>query len=162
MSTARAVSRTRCSRWKAEQLLITGVARSALVSDSYLRLEKKLRAGHAIRFLLIDPDSAAIRTVADRYYYAERTPEGVGRRIQHVLRLLSELKAATGGDLSLRLTSHPIPVGVIATETALFAEYYTFQTIGESKFVLPQGSNGFELFRDEAELLWRNAKPYEL
>lgn len=146
----------------AEQLLITGVARNALVSDTYLRLAEKLRAGHGIRFLLIDPDSAAVHTVADRYYYAERTAEGVQRRIQHVLRLLTELKASTDGDLSVRLTSHPIPIGVITTGTALFAEYYTYQTVGESKFVLPPGSSGYEVFRDEAEVLWRNAKAYEL
>ncbi|MBB4908246.1 hypothetical protein H4W32_008318 [Actinophytocola algeriensis] len=32
--------------------------------------------------VLVDPGSAAVAPVADRYYYAERTAEGVRRRIE--------------------------------------------------------------------------------
>jgi hypothetical protein len=146
----------------ADDLLITGVTRNALVSTGYRKLEQKLRAGAEIRILLVDPGSAAAGPVADRYYYAERTPEGVRRRIEHSLVLLAEMKAATGGRLSVRLTSHPIPVGAVDTGSVLFAEYYTYRTPGASKFMLSKGSAAYEVFHDEAEALWRDAKSHEL
>ena len=147
---------------RAEDLLVTGVARNVLVSTGYRKLEQKLRAGAGIRLVLVDPGGVAVTSVADRYYYAERTPESVRRRIEHSLVLLAEMKAATGGRLSVRLTAHPMPVGVVDTGTELFAEYYTYQTPGASKFVLAKGSTAYEVFHNEAESLWRDAKPYEL
>lgn len=72
------------------------------------------------------------------------------------------MKAATGGRLSARLTSHPMPVGAVDTGSVLFAEYYTYQTPGASKFVLSKGSAAYQVFHDEAETLWRDAKQYEL
>jgi hypothetical protein len=152
----------------AADLFVTGMARNAFVNDNYGTLEKLLKNGNAMRFLLIDPESSAVEVAASRYY-AERSPLSARERIQHTLRLLTELRKATNGDLSVRLTDHPIAVGIIATNThgehsgsgsAIFAEYYTYQAPGEPKFVLQPGTKpGYQNFLDEAEALWNNATP---
>jgi hypothetical protein len=146
----------------ADDLLITGMARNTLVNNNYGKLEERLRAGARIRFVLIDPRSPAIDTAASRYY-AVRSPESARERVLHTLRVLSELKRSTGGDLSARLVRHPIAVGLIATGSALFAEYYTYQAAGEPKFVLqPRDGAAYRTFLGEAEALWDNAEPCDL
>jgi hypothetical protein len=116
--------------------------------------------------LLVEPSSNAIAMAAERYY-AERSPESTDQRVRHTLRLLAELKHATNGDLSVRLTSYPLAMGVIAIDstteyrsdtTALFIEYYTYQARGEPKFVLqPNDGIWFENLHGEAEALWAGA-----
>jgi hypothetical protein len=80
------------------------------------------------------------------------------------VRLLGELKRLTGGDLSVRLTSHPLSTGVLAADrSVLYAEYYTYQAPGEPKFVLHSGDGlGFGCLLGEAEALWAGAKPHSL
>jgi hypothetical protein len=142
-------------------LLITGTARHTLIDGSFGRLERKLRGGSRIRFLLVDPDSSATAAAADRYY-AERSADSVRERVQRSLRLLAELKTRSGGDLSVRLTSHPFAMTVIATDAGLFVEYFAYQNPDTPKFVLRPGDGGHDYFLGEAEALWRNATPHEL
>ncbi len=155
----------------ARELLITGVARNALMVGKYKRFEDWLGNGCRIRILLLEPSSTAITVAAERYY-AERSPESTRDRILQTLRVLAELKRATNGDLSVRLTAHPLAMGVIAVDaspeirsddTALFAEYYTYQAPGEPKFVLqPADGRWFENLYQEAEALWDGAGDYNL
>lgn len=151
---------------RARELLITGVTRNTLINSRYGMIEDWLRNGCRIRVLLINPSSAVIAVAADRYY-AERSPDSTRERVHHTLRLLAELKRATGGDLVTRLTSHPLAMGVISADaspdsrseaSALFVEYYTYQTPGQPKFVLqPSDGRWFENLYQEAEALWAGA-----
>ena len=149
----------------ARDLLITGMARNTFVTSRYSVLEKLLKAGTPIRFVLIDPDSPAIEAAAVRYY-AERSPDSARERVRHTLRLLAELRASTGGQLSVRLVRHPISAGVVVTDSVnpgprstVFAEYYTYQAAGEPKFVLQSGDvPGYQSFVGEAEALWNSGK----
>lgn len=143
-----------------QDLLVTGVARSIFVNNNYRRLEKKLLTGHRVRLVIADPTSPVVEMAAARYH-PKRTPEGFRDRIEHTLRLLEELKAATGGDLSVRLTAHLVSMFQIVTDTALFAEYYLYQDLGKPKFVLAAGGDDYRLFRTEAENLWERATPHE-
>jgi hypothetical protein len=122
---------------KAREPLITGVTRNTLINSRYGMFEDWLRNGCRIRMVLIDPASDAIAVAAERYY-AERSAESTRERVRHTLRLLAELKRATAGDLVVRLTSHPLAMGVISVDSstdsrseasALFAEYYTYQAL---------------------------------
>ena len=81
--------------------------------------------------LLMEPTSDAI-VVASERYYADRTPDSIRERVRHTLRLLAELKRSADGDLSVRLTSHPLAMGTIAVDgspdvgseaSAFFVEY---------------------------------------
>ena len=151
----------------ASDLLITGVARNTLLTSSYNKFETWLRDGHRIRFLLIDPScDPAVSHAAERYY-AERSPDILRERIKHSLKLLDELQRSTGGALSVRLTSQPLAIGIIATDStpdlrspasAIFAEYYTYQAVGEPKFTLTAAdAQWYENVLGEAEALWANA-----
>lgn len=149
----------------AQDLFITGVARNTLLTENYTKFERWLQRGCRIRMLLIEPTSAAVEVAAERYY-AERSPASTRARIEQSLRLLAELAATTGGELEVRRTDHPIPIGVIAVDTpqqvrgpssAIFVEYYTFQAEGEPKFVLQPSDPWFDQFLAEAEQVWKGA-----
>ncbi|WP_211294339.1 DUF5919 domain-containing protein [Lentzea kentuckyensis] len=151
----------------ADEVLITGVARNGFLNTQFSRIEARLRRGQAVRFLLVDPSAPAVDVLAERYY-AERSGDTARQRIQGSLRLLGELKRLTGGDLSVRLTGHPLSTGVIVMDSggekaALYAEYYTYQALDAPKFVMNPGDGvGFQSFLGEAEALWANATPHEL
>jgi len=147
----------------ATDLLVTGIARNSMVNSKYRWLERKLEAGDRFRFLLIDPDSTAVDTAAGRYHIP-RTAESVRDRVTQTLRLLSELKAATDGELAVRLTPYPISMGMYVTDAALFAEYFTYQGPGNPKLVLQpgDGDSDYALLRNEAEKLWAGARPHQL
>lgn len=132
-----------------------------MVNSRYRWLERKLQAGDRVRFLLIDPDSGAVETAADRYHIP-RTAESVRDRVTQTLRLLGELKTATGGDLVVRLTPYPLSMGMFVTETALFAEYFTYRGPGNPRVVLRPGHDDYTVLRGEAEKLWDNATAHEL
>jgi hypothetical protein len=156
---------------RARELLITGVTRNTLFTSKYSWFEDSLTKGCSIRVMLIDPSCDAIVVAAERYY-AERSSESTRNRINQTLRILAELKRSTGGDLSARLTAHPLAMGAIAVDarpgiraeaTALFAEYYTYQARGEPKFVLqPTDGQWFENLYQEAEALWAGASVVNL
>jgi hypothetical protein len=151
----------------ARDLFITGVARNTLLTSSYGDFEAWLRRGCKIRFLLVDPSSEhAVSCAADRYY-AERSPDILRGRIDHALRLLGELQRTTNGALTVRLTSHPLALGIIAVDSTpelrtegstIFAEYYTYQAAGEPKFILqPSDGRWYANVLGEAEALWAGA-----
>lgn len=156
---------------KSSDLLITGVARNTLVNSHYTQIESLLANGCRIRVVLVDPASEAIMAAANRYY-VEVPPDTVRERVGQTLRFLAQLKRSTGGDISVKLTSHPLAMGLIAVNTAsstrsdasaLLIEYYSYQARGEAKFVLqPSDSHWFEYFLQEAESLWENAAEYTL
>jgi hypothetical protein len=108
---------------------------------------------------------------ADRCY-ADRTVDTLRERIRHSLRLLGELKRATGGDLEVRMVEYSQASGYIAADvtgsepsplTAVLVEYYAYRAGGEPKFVLtPAADPWFRMFADEAEALWQRAQPYDL
>jgi hypothetical protein len=156
---------------KAREILITGVTRNTLIRSNYGRFEELLRNGCGIRILLVEPASDAAAVAAERYY-VERSAGNVRERTRETLRLLGELKRSTGGELSARLTSHPMAMGVIAVDcraglrtesAALFAEYYTYQAPGEPKFILlPSDGRWFDNLYHEAEALWEGGSEYNL
>ncbi|WP_051712061.1 hypothetical protein [Spirillospora albida] len=150
----------------ARRLFVTGVTRNSLVHSRYGLLERLLRDGCEIRVLLIDPDSPAVAVAAERYY-AQRSTDSLRERIRHTLRLLEELGRAHEG-LSVRLTEHPLAIGLLAADwpapdpaarPALFLEYYTYQAAGEPKFTLQPDDPWFAHFLDEASILWDAATP---
>ena len=157
---------------KARELLITGFTRNGLINSKYNKVEDWLKNGCHIRILLVEPSSEAVVAAAGRYY-AERSPDTARERIRQSLRLLAELKRSTSGDLSVRLTPHPLAMGVIAVDgnpdtrseaSALFVEYYLYRAPGvEPKFVLqPADDRWFDSLYQEAEALWADAGEYKL
>lgn len=151
----------------ARSSLVTGVARNNLLISHFNKIEAQLRAGQRMRFLLLNPESPAVHIAAERYY-AARSVEMLRERIRGSLRLLQELEHLTQGDISLRLTDHPLALGLIAVnpgedDAAIFVEYYTYQAPGEPKFAMrPPDGFGYVTFLSEAEMLWTSGQPYSL
>ena len=153
-------------------LLITGVARNTLLTSRYSDFEEWLRRGCRIRFLLLNPAADHAVTSAAARYHVERSPGTLRGRISHALRLLEELQRSTSGDLSVRLTQHPLALGIIAVNStpslrseasAIFAEYYTYQAPGEPKFILlPADGRWYDNILGEAEALWASAAEHPL
>ncbi|MEV4564344.1 hypothetical protein AB0K12_11310 [Nonomuraea sp. NPDC049419] len=153
------------------ELLITGVTRNTLINSNYANLEEWLSAGTSVRVVLVDPESPAAKLAADRYY-AERSVTSVKERIWHTLRLLQELKHSTGGDISVRLSQHPIAMGIVGVDTStgkhtdtssLFLEYFSYRARGEPKQIIrPHDGEWFEHFVAEAEKIWSDATPVDL
>ncbi len=151
----------------ARTLLVSGVARNGFVIDNYSTLEGILRGGAKLRFLLVDPASAAAQYAADRYY-ADREVTSVIPRIEQTLRLLRELTLIPelSGSLEVRLTTHPVAMGVVGIDveqptsmnSCLFLEYFSYRTGGELKFaVRPNDARTFGHLLNEAEELWESA-----
>ena len=155
----------------AHRLLVTGITRNTFVTSNYATLEGLLRNGCQIRFVLLDPDSAAVAAAANRYY-AKRSQGRVAQRTRETMGLLSELSRSTGGPIMLRLTAHPLAMGIIAVEglpgelaesAALFAEYYSYQASTEPKFILqPRDGQWYTHFLAEGEALWSDAVEFPL
>lgn len=156
---------------RAHHLLITGVTRNTLLTSEYGRFERWLRAGCVIRFLLVDPESPAVAVASERYY-AHRWPDSTRERVRHALGLLRELRQTTGGDIAVRLTRHPLALGLIAVDSTeetrspnsmVFGEYYTYQAPGEPKFTIRADDGPWcDHFVQEAAALWEGAHPVEL
>ncbi|GAA2852577.1 hypothetical protein Acy02nite_51700 [Actinoplanes cyaneus] len=155
---------------RSRHTLITGAARNTLLTSQYGLFERRLSEGAELRFLLLDPASAAVAVAAERYY-VHRAPDALRMRIEHSLRLLAELSRAAGGRLRVRLTAYPLAAGLIATGSQpdvtgtelLFVEYFTYQAPGEPKFVLTRDDGwAFDNFLGEAEALWAGALEVDL
>jgi hypothetical protein len=153
----------------AQDILITGVTRNGFIRDHYGKLESWLSRGRRVRILLIDPTSDAIAVAADRYY-AERSASTARERVEQSKRLLLELSESSRGDLEVRLSRHPLSVGLIAIDSTpetrnatsvAFLEYYSYRAAGEPKLILqPTDGVWFQHFINEAEELWNSALPF--
>jgi Domain of unknown function (DUF5919) len=153
----------------ARSLMITGLARNGFVKQRYSLLERLVNSGCTIRVLLVDPDCSAVGQLADRYY-ADRQALAVRPGIEQTLRLLHDLIQGGNTNLEVKLTDHPIGMGLVAIDPdhpesvvrSAFLEYYTFRAPLEPKFVLSPTTNPiwYEHFMREADELWQAAKPF--
>jgi hypothetical protein len=91
---------------EADSVLITGVARNTLLTENFGRFENWLRQGKAFRFLLFDPASDSMDTIANRYY-VERSAVSTRSRLEQSLRLSGELQSVAGDSLTVRITQQP-------------------------------------------------------
>jgi hypothetical protein len=150
----------------AVDLLITGVARNGTLMAHYGKFEQCLRQGGRIRLLLIDPVSDGLALAAGRNY-AVRDPQVAADRVNQTIRFARSLAKETGGDIELRLTTHPLSVGLVSVRDAnganAYVKYYLYRGNGDPKFALgPHDTVAYPRFLDEAEQLWADARPVDL
>jgi hypothetical protein len=154
---------------KARYLLVTGHSRNAMVRNHRKELRELLTSGCRIRFLLLDPSAEETISSLARFT-ATRSAAGLRNRIQDTIRLLDELRRSTGGSVTVRLSSNPITMGLIAIDgaqevrseaSALFLEYLGYPIGGEPIFVLqPADQPWFDNFLAEAEAIWSESVEY--
>lgn len=150
----------------AADLLITGVARNELLTAHNGKFEQCLRQGGRIRLLLVDPASDGLTLAAGRYR-AVRDPQLTADRVNQSIHFARSLAKETGGDIELRLTTHPLSVGLLAVRDAnganAYVEYYLYHGNDDLKFALgPHDTLAYPRFLDEAEQLWADARPVDL
>lgn len=151
----------------ATDLWLVGVSLTTIIRIHYSLIERKLRAGHTIKALLVNPDGPAVE-MAEMRAYGRPNVERARNEIRNALQDLCDLSQAASGKLEIRTIQHPLGHGVIAKdpETAsgiIYIQNYPFKTEGGSlpKFVL-RAKDGFwyDLFKRELYNLWENGSQW--
>ena len=153
---------------EASELWLVGVSLTTTVRTRYSLIEKKLRAGHQIKALLVHPDSPAVEMSEDRAYGRPNT-ERASNDIRNTLQDLCDLSQTVPGRLEIRTIHHLIGHGVIAKdpETAsgtIYIENYPFKTEGGSrpKFVMgARDGSWYDFFKEELYNLWDSAMEWD-
>jgi hypothetical protein len=151
---------------KARQLTLIGVDLGQVLKKNYPRLEEKLRKGHRIRIMLVDPGSPACEMAAI-FHYEPTTCEDKKILINHSIRILQELKQKTKGRLEIRLLDHLPTFGAFITDVntadgAIFIWHYAFKAGDTDRLKLMlKHSDGplYEKFKVEINAIWEHAVP---
>lgn len=149
-------------------LWLVGVSLTTIIRLHFPLFESKLRAGHTIKALLVNPQSAAVE-MAEMRAYSKPNIERARGEIMDSIRYLCELQESGPGTLEIRTIAHPLGHGVVATnpKTAsgtLYIQNYPFRTEGGSrpKFVLKPGDGQwFDFYKAELENLWNAGTVWE-
>ena len=152
----------------ASDLWLVGVSLTTIIRIHYSLIERKLRAGHAVKALLVHPDGPAVE-MAEMRSYGPANIERARNDIRNALQDLCSLGQVTLGRLEIRTIQHPLGHGVIAKdpETVLgtiYIQNYPFRTEGGSrpKFVL-HVKDGFwyNFYKEELYNLWKSGTDWQ-
>lgn len=152
----------------AKDLWLVGVSLNVIVRLHYSLIERKLRAGHSIKALVVHPEGSAIE-MAEMRAYGRPSIERTKGDIENTLRDLCDLRRITSGKLEIRTIQYPLGHGVIARDpnTAtgiIYIQNYPFKTEGGSrpKFVLyARDGYWYDLFKKELSNLWENSVDWD-
>jgi len=147
----------------AKDLWLVGVSLNVIVRLHYSLIERKLRAGHTIKALVVHPEGSAIE-MAEMRAYGRPSIERTKGEILNTLRDLCDLRRITSGKIEIRTIQHPLGHGVVAKDpdTAtgiIYIQNYPFKTEGGSrpKFVLnARDGYWYDFFKKELNNLWEN------
>jgi len=151
----------------ATDLWLVGVSLTTIIRVHYSTIERKLRAGHTIKALLVHPNGPAVE-MAEIRAYGRPNIERAHNEIRSALQDLCDLSQAAPGKMEIRTIQHPLGHGVIAKdpETAsgiIYIQNYPFKTEGGSrpKFVLC-AKDGFwyDFFKKELHNLWESGSEW--
>jgi len=152
----------------AAEVWIAGVSLTTTVRTYYSVLETKLREGHLIRILLVDPNGAAVGMTEARAY-GRSNVDRARSEIQNTLQDLWELAKKSQERLQIHTIEHPLGFGMVAMNPdaptgAIFLKYYSFKTPGgpKPKLVLrARDGRWYDLFRTELHNLWASSQPWD-
>ncbi len=153
----------------AMDLWLVGVSLTTIIRTHYSLIEKKLRAGHTIKVLIVHPDGPAVEMAEMRAYaYGRPNIERARNEITNALQDLCDLSQVAPRRLEIRTIQNPLGHGVIAkdVETAsgiIYIQNYPFKTEGGArpKFVL-RAKDGFwyDFFKKELHNLWESGSEW--
>ncbi|NJN91443.1 MAG: hypothetical protein HC878_14465 [Leptolyngbyaceae cyanobacterium SL_5_14] len=151
----------------AADLWLVGVSLTTMIRMRYSLIERKLRAGHTVKALLINPDGLAVE-MAEMRNYGRPNAERARSEIRNSLQDLCDLSQVAPGKLEIRTIQHPLGHGVMAKDPetasgAIYIQNYPFKTENGSrpKFVL-RAKDGFwyDFFKRELYNLWENGSQW--
>lgn len=138
-----------------------GVSLRRTIQGKYEILEKKLRQGHKLRVLLINPNGAGVEMAVARNY-ADRTVEPKQTEISYILKLLCNLQKIAPRNIEVRVTDFPLAYGAMAVNPdtvtgKLYIEHYGYRVSTDSipRYVLKiSDGRWYEFHKRELEALW--------
>jgi hypothetical protein len=147
----------------ATELWMVGISLTTPIRTYYSTLESKLRKGHLVRVLLVDPDNTAVEMSELRAYVWTNVDRGRSE-IRNSLQDLCNLKKIATDKLQIRTIRYPVGFGMFGMNPdtisgILYLKYYPFRTTGgaKPKIVLrARDGQWYELFRSELHNLWDN------
>ena len=147
-------------------LYLQGVSLTRTITGAVHALERRLRLGHAVRVLLIVPDSEAARLAEDRL---GPRPDYARRKFQteSSLRHLADLADKAGGRLEVKLTKQELTFGATlvssgTSHAALYVEYYAYGGIwdGLPLAISPADGRWYDFHASQIEALWKDASAW--
>jgi hypothetical protein len=152
----------------ANSLFISGVSLTRTTITYYSEIENKLKQGHSIKVLLVDPDGDGCRMALQRHRAKENLDHFRLTIISSIERL-NGLKALSPGNLEIRVIDNPLGFGAYAVDVesasgVIYVENYPFKTEKGSipRYTLrPDNKEWFDFFKSELNLLWDHAHPYD-
>jgi hypothetical protein len=157
---------------KASELWLVGVTLDTPVKKYYSMIEQKLREGHRIKVMTVDPNSLAV-DYAEMRIYASSNKERTKADILNTLQDFCSLRRVAPDKLLIRTINHPLGNGIVGVNPdsragLLYIANYPFRTKAGSlpKFVLrPLDGRWYDLYRQELQNLWDagidwNDEPY--
>jgi hypothetical protein len=148
-------------------LWLQGVSLTRTITGSVFALERRLRLGHVVRVLLIQPDSRAAQLAEDRL----GVPADYQRRrfqTESSLGHLANLAEQAGGRLEVRLTEQELGFGatVIRAGTSravIYVEYYAYRGIrdGLPLVITPADGRWYDFHLGQIEALWEDATAWQ-
>lgn len=153
---------------QSESVYIIGASLSRTVKTYYEVLQSKLRRGHHVRIMLLDPDGPAIELTEMRAHNNHKDPDRLRLHLRSTLADLADLEQSSSGRLEVRTINFPLNFGAFGVDLdgpdgILFIEHYPFRTPGGSvpKFVLyARDGRWYEHFRQELLALWDSGEPW--
>ena len=150
----------------AEELWLVGITFSRTIKTYYPIFEKKLRQGHIINILLVDPESPSVEVVANRIY----KPTGVKQKQEEILNSLQDLcnlAKIESGQLNIRTISDPLKYGGrlmnpdSPSGTVYIEQYAHKQQDHYPRFVL-ESKDGYwyDFYVKEIKALWNDGKDW--
>lgn len=146
-----------------KEVWLVGVTLSKFVAGKYIKLEEKLRKGHTIKILLVQPEGASVEIASSRYYAAvNRNSNKTASAIKNSLQIFCSLKQIASDRVEIRTIQNPLTFGAIAIDLetsmgVLYLEHFPFRTVSGAmpKFVF-HASDGkwYEFFKREIHALW--------
>ncbi len=138
-----------------------GVSLRRTIQGKYAILEMKLRQGHKLRVLLINPNGVGVEMAVARNY-ADRTVQPKQTEISYILKLLCNLQNIAPHNVEVRVTNFPLAYGAMvinpdAVTGKLYIEHYGYRVSTDSipRYVLKiSDGRWYEFHKQELEALW--------
>lgn len=151
----------------AKELWLVGIALTTPINAYYSVMEEKLRKGHNIKVLMLQPESPAVE-MSETRAYVKGNVERANGEIHNSLQDFCELQKIAPSQMEIRTIPFLLGHGVVATDPdipqgALYISNYPFKTKGGSlpRFVLrPKDGRWYELYRQELKNLWESSEEW--
>ena len=128
---------------------------------------RRLRLGHSVRLLLVDPDSPAAVLMGERFH--QPVPPGWHQeQVRAALAYIASLVDEANGNLEVRLTSDELAIGwthlgLGTSKAKLYVQYFGYRPAGllSLKLIMtPRHGEIYDFHMSQLEALWQAATPW--